>query len=144
MRTDNLNLDSRGKHRLQTFFDPDVEPSLTVQSDREQADINSILRKYKSVGIIEHLNNVDAQFLDVSEFTDYSDMMRNLKIAETEFLTLPSKVREVFGHDVAKWLDSAHATSAENQELFEATGAVDPPPTIVPEIPAETPPESPA
>lgn len=115
----NDNLDYRGKPRVQTT---DFGPSLTVQSDAKAADINEVLRRFEQVGIVEHLRDVDLQFADVSEFTDYADLMRNLRFAEERFMELPSKVREVFGHDVAKWLDAAHNTPEQNAELFEKFG----------------------
>lgn len=105
MRTDNKNLDYRGKPRVQTS---DFGESLTVQSDNERADIRKILQRYEAVGIVDHLNQVDAMYRDVTEFTDLHDALMQAKEAETQFMKLPSKLREVFDHDVAKWLDAAH------------------------------------
>lgn len=105
MRTDNKNLDRRGRPRVQTS---DFGESLTVQSDNERADIRKILQRYEAVGIVDHLQEVDAMYRDVSEFTDLHDALLQAKEAETQFMKLPSKLREVFDHDVAKWLDAAH------------------------------------
>lgn len=93
------------RRRLQTVND---EPSKTIQSDTPRADIHEILKKYHEVGIVDHLASVDAMFLDVSEFTDYADLRRQTAEAEQHFLSLPSKLREVFNHDVYDWLDAAH------------------------------------
>jgi len=95
----------RRKPRVQTV---NVEPSKTVQSDLYRTEMKHILAKYKQVGIIEHLRSVDLQFRDVSEFQDFADVMYQSKEAEKVFMTLPSKVREVFDHDVSVWLDAAH------------------------------------
>ena len=116
--TQEEQLDYRGKPRskYQTFF---LDESQTVQSDAPKADIVKILKRYKQVGIVEHLNQTEAQFRDVSEFTDFADLMRQVKDAEGEFLKLPSKVREIFDHDVAVWLDSAHDEEKRNA-LVEA------------------------
>lgn len=94
-----------GRLRVRTINE---EPSMTVQSDRHKSEMKEILRKYEAVGIVDHLRNVDMQFLDVSEFTDYADMARQLKVAEQQFQDLPSKVREIFNHSVHEWLDAAH------------------------------------
>jgi len=83
-------------------------PSMTVQSDLHRADMKEILRKYESQGVLVGMRNVDLAFRDVSEFTDFADMMRQGKEAEMAFMRLPSKVREAFGHDVGTWLDAAH------------------------------------
>jgi len=98
----------RRKPRVQTV---NTLPSKTVQTDVFRSEIRHVLAKYKQVGIIEHLRSVDLQFRDVSEFSDFADLMFQSKEAEKVFLQLPSKVREVFDHDVAKWLDAAHDPS---------------------------------
>lgn len=83
-------------------------PSKTVQSDVMRTDIKHVLAKYRQLGILEHMRNVDLVFRDVSEFQDFADMMLQAKEAEKVFMSLPSKLRRVFNNDVAKWLDAAH------------------------------------
>ncbi len=112
-------LDSRGKPRVQTEFH---DESLTVQADHDRADINKILQQYAEVGIVQSLNQADAMFMDVTEFTDFADAMRHATEAETEFLKLPSKVREIFHHDVAEWLDAAH--DEEKRDALVAAGVI--------------------
>lgn len=97
-------LDSRGKKRVQTVNN---DPSETVQSDAHLADINVIMSNFAQGGLAA-LDEVDLQFRDVSEFTDLADALNQAKDAELQFLKLPSKVREIFDHDVAVWLDTAH------------------------------------
>lgn len=97
--------EERRRPRVQTVNDM---PSMTVQSDVHRTEIRSILAKYKQTGVVEHLRQVDLQFRDVSEFSDYADMAFQLKEAEKVFMAMPSKVREVFDHDMARWLDAAH------------------------------------
>ena len=100
-------LDARGRPRApyQTVNDG---PQLTVQSDADKADIQKILRRYQDVGIVDHLEITAASFKDVTSFNDFADVIRTAHAAETEFMELPSKVREIFDHDVATWLDTAH------------------------------------
>lgn len=112
--------DSRGKARVQTVND---EPSKTVQSEADSADINLILRQYPEMGLLERLNQAEGLFLDVSEFTDYADAIRHTREAEAEFMKLPSKVRELFNHDVAEFLDAAHDDD-KRQALIDA-GVID-------------------
>lgn len=106
-------LDARGKPRVQTFFEEGS--SMTVQSDAHLADIQEIMKQFGVVGMAQMLQTTDAQFMDVSEFTDYADMMNHVRIAEVEFMKLPSKIREKFGHDVMVWLDSAHERRAPEE-----------------------------
>lgn len=121
----------RRKPRVQTV---NTLPSRTVQADVFKSEIKHVLAKYKQVGIIEHLRSVDLQFRDVSEFSDFSDLMQQSKLAEAVFLGLPSKVREVFDHDVATWLDCAHdparldALRPQLEKLGVLTPLAPPPP----------------
>lgn len=103
------------------------EPSLTVQSDVVRSDIRHVLAKYEATGVLVGMREVDLAFRDVSEFTDYQDLMHQLRTAEAQFMRLPSKVREVFDHDVAKWLDCAHDQEKfdELRPALEELGAVE-------------------
>ena len=113
--------DARGKERFQTVNDL---PSETIQSQAQQGDINHILKKYDQVGVIGMLNNAEQVWRDVTSFDDYADAIRHAKDAEMEFMKLPSKVREVFNHDVANWLDAAHDPE-KRQNVLEKLGLVD-------------------
>lgn len=104
-RSDNGFLDARGRPRVQTIND---EPSMTVQSDHQLSDINFIVRRATALGVVESLNRAEGQFRDISEFTDLADALRGARAAEDFFMTLPSKVRQLFDHDVAVFLDTAH------------------------------------
>lgn len=121
-------LDYRGRPRSGTVND---EPSKTIQSDADAADITKILARYKEVGIVEHLNMAQAAYMDVTEFTDFADAVRQSKMAEIEFLKLPSKVRRIFNHDVAEWLDTAHDPE-KRDALVEAGFIKAPEPEVVP------------
>jgi len=113
----------RRRPRVQTVNDL---PSKTVQGDVFRTEIRHILAKYRQTGVVEHMRNVDLQFRDVSEFQDFADLMYQTKQAEKAFMTLPSKVREVFSHDVAVWLDCAHDADKLNalRPELEALGLV--------------------
>lgn len=109
-------MDLRGRPGVVTVNDGE---SMTIQSDAHLADIANILKGY-GVGEMERmLDDTEMQFADVSEFTDFHDVMIHARIAEVEFMKLPSKVREIFDHDVAVWLDTAHDEDKRN-ELVQA------------------------
>ncbi len=105
----------RGANRVQTV---NTEPSMTVQSDAHLADINQIMSRFAADGITS-LDEADLMFKDVSEFTDLKDALDQAALAEVEFLKLPSKVREIFNHNVAEWLDTAH-DSDKREALINA------------------------
>ncbi len=104
---DPLMKDARGKLRSD-FWTVNDEPSKTVQSDAHLAVIQEIMKAFGVVGMEKHLADVDMKFMDVSEFSDYTEMMMHVRGAEGSFMQLPSKIREKFDHDVFKWLDAAH------------------------------------
>lgn len=101
------NVDARGKPQAM-YQTVNEEPSQTVQSDAHEADIKTILKRHGITGITEHLAAADLKYGDISQFTDFADAMRQVKDAEAAFMKLPSKVREVFNHDPATWLDAAN------------------------------------
>lgn len=112
--------DARGKLRSQFQTIPDSE-SLTVQSDAESADIKNILKRHAvtGIGLNDALNLTEEMFPDVSELGDFQDVMLTAKKAEAQFMKLPSKTRELFNHDVATWLDTAHDPEKRAQLLGE-------------------------
>lgn len=117
--------DERRKPRVQTM---NTLPTKTIQSDVTRSEIRHVLAKYRQVGILEHMRDIDMTFRDVSEFEDFSDLMRQTKSAEQAFMRLPSKLREVFSHDVNEWLDAAHdpeKLEARRPQL-EALGVLEP------------------
>lgn len=123
MRTSENVRDHLGRETIRTSFEG--EETLTVQSEAQQADIGFILGQYKAVGIVSNLNTAEARFADISEMTDYADAMLMAKEAETEFLKLPSKMREIFGHDVGNWLDTAH--DKDKRDALVAAGFIEAP-----------------
>lgn len=95
----------RAGPRVQTVNE---QESMTVQSDRNRAEIRHIVAQYERSGVLLGLRDVDLTFRDVTEFEDFTDLMRQTKVAEARFMELPAKVREVFRNDVHEWLDAAH------------------------------------
>ena len=92
----------RGK-RVRTHNDL---PSETIQSDAPKADLRLLLQRYTDTGILEHLDQVELQYRDVSEFTDLQDALNQTREAEAQFNALPARVRRLFRNDVAVWLDT--------------------------------------
>ena len=112
----NDRLDARGKRRVQTF---NTEPSMTVQSDRDGADVHKLLSQWSPYGIVQELDKADALYMDITEFQDYADAMLHAEQAKLEFMKLDPRVRELFDNDVAKFLDAAHDRE-KRQELLDA------------------------
>ncbi len=127
-RVKNTNKDHRGKKRVQTVNN---DPSMTVQSDAHLADINNIMARFRDEGL-QKLDQAALVYADVSDFGDYTDVMLEVKRAEEMFLKLPSKVRELFGHSVETFLDTAHDED-KRAAMIEA-GVLEGPVEVVPEV----------
>lgn len=91
---------------------------ITKQSHKEECDINNILRQYQRTGIISHVQNARAQFLDLPSDADFQQSMHIVMAAQAAFADLPSKVRAHFGNDPAQFL-AAFADPGQEQQLRE-------------------------
>ncbi|ALS03694.1 VP3 [Gokushovirus WZ-2015a] len=108
-------------------------PSRTKQSFGADADINAIMRKYQSTGMIEYKNRAAPRYGDFSSGLDYSEAMMKVKEADRLFLLLPSKVRGHFNNDPAQLLNAVF-DPARRSEL-EALGLVSEAPQVEPGAP---------
>lgn len=118
------------------------DDSLTVQSDYHKTKIGTILNQFaENGGIITHLAQIQGSYRDVSEFTDLKDAIDQSRLAESEFMKLPSEVRRIFDHDVATWLDTAH--DPEKIQALVDKGLINPKHGEQIPLPIETPPEPP-
>ena len=100
--------------KFRTLYDEDYDPeefatvvegeSATKQSFKDECDINNIMAKFEKTGVLEHVNNWEAEygFIDGATFQDYQLQVAK---AKTMFEELPAKTRERFGNDPAKFLD---------------------------------------
>lgn len=114
------------------------EPSLTVQADVEQSDINFIVRQF---GLTHEL----PYGLQVPEFTDFSDApndyhaaMNFIREADAGFMTMPADVRSRFQNDAGQFLD--FVSSPDNYQDAIALGLVPPRVEDEPSASTETPP----
>jgi phage internal scaffolding protein len=77
---------------------------LTEQNHKDETDINNIVRKYNKTGLIDHLNQFEKQYGDMTGF-DYQDAMNTIAAANTMFEGLPSSIRNKFDNDPAKFIN---------------------------------------
>lgn len=80
-------------------------PTRTMQSMKDECDINLILKRYKSTGILPDLIRQNPQFGDFTEVTDYQSSMEVVLKANAQFDALSAEVRERFHNDPAKFLE---------------------------------------
>jgi len=89
------------------FFDHEKEPSLTVQSEKDNCDINVLMEKYQKSGVLPVVQTSPV-YGDFSQIPDYQDMRNRLIDAENAFMALPAKIRREFDDDPAEFMDFIH------------------------------------
>ncbi|MEM1832092.1 MAG: hypothetical protein QXJ97_11255 [Desulfurococcaceae archaeon] len=90
------------RKRVQVKF---TKPSLTKQSFKQEADINSIIARWRKTGIIDHLNPSQPRYGDFSNIPSYDEALNTVIAAESAFMTLPARVRKRFDNDPGYFLE---------------------------------------
>lgn len=87
-------------------------PSLTVQDEKEESDINYIVNKYadgqKGVFTLDLGDSSQYAFLQFGDATlpgDYSTALELVSGVREEFYSLPAYVRAKFGHDPMNFIN---------------------------------------
>lgn len=103
-------------------------PSMTKQSFAEAADINNILKQYKTPAMRALLMEQAGRGLyqDLPDPIDFQESMDMVIRAEASFETLPSKIRNQFGNDPVAFLEFMH--DEKNQEQIYEWGLAQRPP----------------
>lgn len=79
-------------------------PSLTVQDAAEEADINTIVRRFGLTG--ELPTDVRAPvYADFEEVLDFHSAMIAVRGAEESFMRMPAEVRSRFDNDPGRFVD---------------------------------------
>jgi len=97
------------------------DPSLAVQSQKDEADINTIVRNFGITGKLPVGVKVPS-YGDFSGIDDYRSAIEAVKAAEAEFLKVPSELRAKLGHDPQKFLE--YCADPANREEMRKLGLV--------------------
>ncbi len=89
--------------RVQRDLDPE-HPGQTVQSAKDECDINKIMARFALGGEINHINKAQAHYGDFSNAQSFSDAYTAVANAEQAFAELPAHVRDMFGNDAEAFL----------------------------------------
>lgn len=104
MTEENVKFASRLKHH-------GVRPivccgeSLTEQHHKDKCDINNIIAKYQSTGVIPYVNTGQPTYADFSEVGSYQEALDRVIAAENSFMSLPAKLRAKFSNDPGEMLE---------------------------------------
>lgn len=95
------------------------KPSLTKQCFKDEANINSIMSKYESTGIVENISKLKGQYGDFTNIGTYQEAQNKIMLAQDMFDRLPSAIRLKFENDPIKFVEFTQNpdNKAEMQEL---------------------------
>lgn len=100
------------------------DPSLTIQSERDNCDINKVLARFKTTGVMTNINTRSPIQGDFSGVSDYQSAVNQVMAAEEAFMALPAALRKRFDNDPGKMLafvdDPQNASEAVSLGLVEA------------------------
>lgn len=80
------------------------DPSLAIQSQKDEADINVILRNFGVTGTVR-VPPVLPTYGDFEGVDDYRTAIEAVRAAEAAFLTIPATLRERFHNDPQAFLE---------------------------------------
>lgn len=105
------------------------DPSLTVQSQKEEADINTIVRRFGLTGELPQGVRVPS-YGDFDVVNDYRSALEALDSAKRSFAAMPSEVRRRFDNDPGAFVEfcSDSRNLEEMRKLGLAVPAKEPPP----------------
>lgn len=83
-------------------LDCSILPDRTKQANKDECDINKIIKRFEKTGMVDHLNTTEPYYADVSELVGYQEALNVVNKAEELFLSLSTEVRERFGNDPQK------------------------------------------
>lgn len=86
---------------VKTFFS---KPTMAHQSFKDECDINKIMARYKTTGLIEHVKSTQGAYGDFTGVEDYHTALNNLHAAQEAFMGLPAHIRARFENDPAQLL----------------------------------------
>ena len=126
--------------KFKTAYDPVEEhdhcgieftmPSLTVQDEKDETDINYIVNKYadgqKGIATLDLGDSSQYAYLQFGDATlpgDYSTALELVSGVREEFYSLPAYVRAKFGHDPMNFISQLN--NPETLEYLQREGLYD-------------------
>lgn len=77
-----------------------MTPSRTIQDQKDECDVNVIIRNYVNTGVLLHTNPNPPVFGDFSQLpADYGEAVALIERSKEEFMMLPSEVRDRFDNN---------------------------------------------
>lgn len=103
------------------------DPSLAVQSQKEESDINEIVRRFGLTGKLPENVRVP-EYGDFVVVDDYQSALNVVRQAGEAFMQMPAEVRARFDNDAGKFVDFCN--NPKNLEEARALGIANPAPVV--------------
>lgn len=118
-----------------------TQPSQTLQSFKDDADINCIIARYENTGVLVDPSvpvSRTPQYGDYSDLPTYQEAQNVIVAANLAFNSLSAKIRERFGNDPAAYFDFVRNLKKgdENYDEAIALGIINRPLDNAHEVPA--------
>jgi len=117
------------------------QPSQTLQSFKDDADINCIIARFENTGVLVDPTvpvSRTPQFGDYSDMPSYQEAQNVIVAANNAFNDLSAKIRERFGNDPAAYFDFVQSLKEGSEDYAEAVrlGIIDKPLDGTPKVPS--------
>jgi len=116
---DPYNYDRDSVSKETAFYND--QPGKTQQSQKEEADINTIVKRFGLTGQLPSNVRVP-QYGDFTGVTDYQSALNAVQAANDAFMKYPAYIRERFKNDPALFVE--FCSNPENREEAEKLGLV--------------------
>ncbi|QXP08389.1 MAG: internal scaffolding protein [Arizlama microvirus] len=107
------------------------DPSLAIQSQIDEADINSIVKRFGLTGELPLNKRVPLPEGMFVESLDYRECLDTVKAAEASFMSLPAAIRTSFENDAEQFV--LFAEDSKNLDKLREWGLAPPAPVTPPE-----------
>lgn len=94
----------------------------TKQQFKEECDINTIMNRYMTTGMIDHIKVDPPQYKDCADSLDFQSAMNFVIDAQNQFYALPAQLRARFGNDPGELL--AFLDSPQNEQEAISLGLI--------------------
>ena len=112
-----------GKQPPRCFFET-TGVSMTQQQFAEESDIHNILRSHDRNQHLASIHRGNELYADFSNVTDFSDALELIQNAQTEFMNIPSNIREKFKNDAGEFYK--YASNPDNHQGLVDLGLAKP------------------
>jgi len=82
-----------------------TEPSMTIQSEAPETDINFLIERARKTGAWTSRNTKDPIYLDCVGLGDYQASLERIQTANNAFQALPARVRDRFANSPNKMVE---------------------------------------